>query len=120
MDATLDLAPMARAAVDALARRYLWWELPTGSHSTLRAVAQIMNLGTYDDILRLEALVPAEELVQVILSAQPGWFSPRSWEFWRGRLGVGSLLEDKPPTRKLPDDGGKFARQIGRSARPPF
>ena len=57
MDSDLDLTASERAEIDALARRYLWWEAPGGSHSALRAVAQIMNLGTYDDILRLEAIL---------------------------------------------------------------
>src|SRR5687768_802046 len=101
MDPDLELQPGTRAEVDALARRYLWWEPPSGSHSAARTVAQIMNLGTYEDILRLESLLPSAVLLRVMVSAQPGWLSPRSWEFWRGRLG-GSLPE-RPPVRSFED-----------------
>jgi hypothetical protein len=36
-------------------RKYLWWA-PVGGepHSEDRIIAQVMNLGTYDDILLLE------------------------------------------------------------------
>jgi hypothetical protein len=101
MDPDLELQPATRAEIDALARRYLWWELPTGSHSAARTVAQIMNFGTYEDILRLESLLPSAVLLRVVANAQPGWFSPRSWEFWRGRLGGG--LPERPPVRSFAD-----------------
>jgi hypothetical protein len=101
MDPDLELHPATRAEIDALARRYLWWEPPSGSHSAVRTVAQIMNLGTYEDILRLESLLPSEDLLRVMANAQPGWLSPRSWEFWRGRLG--GNLPETPPVRSFAD-----------------
>jgi len=99
----LDLSPAARAEIDILARRYLWWPGTSGPHSAARSVAQIMNLGTYEDIMRLEALVPPAALTRLMSNAQPGWFSPRSWEFWRGRLGAD--LPDDPPKRDFADAG---------------
>ena len=70
-----------------LGRKYLWWE-PVGGmpFSENRIIAQTMNLGTYDDILLLEQAVGKLRLVEVMLHAEPGWISGRSWEFWRGRL----------------------------------
>jgi hypothetical protein len=83
-------------------RRYLWWE-PVGGqpHSEDRIIAQTMNLGTYDDILLLEQTVGQSRLVQVMLHAEPGWISDRSWEFWRGRLSLatGMQIPNKAPTR---------------------
>src|SRR3979411_2528799 len=68
-------------------RKYLWWRPPGGqSHSDDRIIAQTMNLGTYDDILLLEETVGRARLVEIMLLAEPGWISDRSWEFWRGRL----------------------------------
>ncbi len=59
-----------------------------------------MNLGTYDDIRQLEAALGQAYLVDVMLHAEPGWFSDRSWEFWRGRLsyaiGVAAVPEKAP------------------------
>lgn len=103
MDDDLHLTVEARAPIAALAKRYLWWDGPSILHTPLRAVAQIMNFGTYDDILRLETLVPRATLIDVLTVAQPGWFSPRSWEFWRGRLGA--EVPDHPPARSFADAG---------------
>lgn len=101
MKSELDLAADAAAKVAALAGRYLWWENPAAPHSLVRAVAQIMNLGTYDDIRKLEEIVPPAMLHRAMSEAQPGWFSARSWEFWRGRLGAD--FPDQPPSRSLAD-----------------
>jgi hypothetical protein len=90
----LTLPEAVRLELVALAPRYLWWD---ASHSTARLVAQIMNLGTYADILRLEGMVPRETLVDVMANAEPGWFSDRSWDFWNGRLHAG--LAEHPPVR---------------------
>jgi hypothetical protein len=49
-------------------------------------VAQIMHLGTYDDIRQLERLLGHATLATVMRQSQPGWFDNRSWDFWRGRL----------------------------------
>lgn len=83
-------------------RKYLWWKPPGGQpHSTARIIAQTMNLGTYDDILRLEQTVGKERLVDVMLNAEPGWINDRSWEFWRGRLSLatGAAIPHQGPRR---------------------
>ena len=96
--------PADPSSLDGLRRRYLWWE-PVGGepHRPERLVAQIMNLGTYDDIRRLEALLEPAALAEVMLHAQPGWFSPRSWDFWRGRLSrdAAARLPPSPPKRSF-------------------
>lgn len=91
--------------VEALAgfgRKYLWWGPADGhAHSEERIIAQTMNIGTYDDILLLERTVGRDRLVEVMLSAAPGWISDRSWEFWRGRLSLatGAAIPVEPPRR---------------------
>ncbi|MFL5121834.1 MAG: hypothetical protein ACJ8C8_15410, partial [Microvirga sp.] len=89
--------------IETLGRKYMWWP-PTGDrpHPPARIIAQVMNLGTYDDIRRLESAVPPERLAEVMRDAQPGWFSARSWEFWRGRLSAcGLTVPDEPPRRSI-------------------
>ncbi|UFS90848.1 hypothetical protein LPJ38_09000 [Bradyrhizobium daqingense] len=84
--------------IDKLGRKYLWWRPVDGlPFSEDRIVAQIMNLGTYDDVLQLEAALGHAHLADIMLRAEPGWFSDRSWEFWRGRLSfaMGAELPDK-------------------------
>jgi hypothetical protein len=76
-----------RDLIADLARKYVWWEaIGDQPHAELRILAQVMNLGTFEDIRLLERALGRERLADVMLAAEPGWFSGRSWEFWRGRL----------------------------------
>ena len=72
-------------------------------HSESRIIAQAMNLGTFDDIVVLEQTVGKSRLVEVMLRAEPGWFSDRSWEFWRGRLSLsaGGAIPEEAPRRSF-------------------
>jgi hypothetical protein len=81
----------------------MWWDSADGGpFSHERVIVQVMNLGTYDDIRRLEKEFSPRFLATVMRNAAPGWFSARSWEFWRGRLSVdGERVPDQPPRRKL-------------------
>ena len=93
---------VSTTAIAEFGRKYLWWRPPDGeSHSADRIIAQTMNLGTYDDILLLEETVGRARLVEIMLRAEPGWISDRSWEFWRGRLSfaTGAAISDKAPRR---------------------
>ena len=92
--------------IETLGRKYMWWP-PVGGepHPPARIIAQVMNLGTYEDIRRLEGVVTPERLAEVMRAAKPGWFSPRSWEFWRGRRRLsacGLTVPDEPPRRSIP------------------
>jgi hypothetical protein len=96
--------PSRAEVIESLAPKYLWWELDdVGEARTLRILAQIMNFGTYDDIRAIEAAFESEELIAVMARAQPGWFSPRSWDFWRGRLALSGnqLIPARPPKRSF-------------------
>ncbi len=89
--------------IETLGRKYMWWG-PAGDrpHPPARIIAQVMNLGTYEDIRQLESAVPPERLAGIMRNAQPGWFSGRSWEFWRGRLSASGLtVPDEPPRRSI-------------------
>jgi hypothetical protein len=104
MGATSSAPPEALDAerqelLDRLAPRYLWWDF-SGSidERNVRVLTQIMDLGTYDDIRAIERLWQPEELGMLLDHAEPGWFSPRSWSFWKGRLGYQSG-QTRPPQR---------------------
>lgn len=96
-----------KETLEEFGRKYLWWE-PVGNrpHSEDRVIAQTMNLGTYDDILLLEQTVGRPRLVEIMLRAEPGWISDRSWEFWRGRLSLttGSAIPGEAPRRAFHAD----------------
>src|SRR3982075_4416411 len=85
-------------------RKYLWWK-PVGGqpHSEDRIIAQTMNLATYDDILVLERIVGKSRLVDIMLRAEPGRISDRSWEFWRGRLAfaTGAAIPPRAPGKSF-------------------
>jgi hypothetical protein len=92
------------ALLSELENRFFWWE-PAGSQprSSARIVAQAMNFASFDDVLRLEWELGPDQLVEVMLRAEPGWLSDRSWEFWRGRLALatGRAIPEEPPRRSF-------------------
>jgi hypothetical protein len=100
---TLEMSLPAELASE-LERKFFWWE-PVGSQprSDARIVAQAMDLALFDDIRRLETILGSDRLAEIMLSAEPGWFSDRSWEFWRGRLtlATGRTLPETPPRRSF-------------------
>jgi hypothetical protein len=87
-----------------LERKFFWWE-PVGAQprSDLRIFAQAMDLASFEDVLRLEAALGAHHLIEVMLRAEPGWISERSWDFWRGRLtlATGAVIPEAPPRRSF-------------------
>ena len=62
-----------------------------------------MDLASFNSIRRLETDVGAENFVELMLNAEPGWPSDRSWEFWRGRLtrATGRFIPREPPRRSF-------------------
>jgi hypothetical protein len=92
------------ALASELENRFFWWE-PVGSQprSSARIMAQAMNLAFFEDVLRFERILGSDNLTEVMLSAEPGWISDRSWDFWRGRLvlATGRAIPEEPPRRSF-------------------
>ncbi len=92
-----------------LERRYFWW-VPVGSQprSDARILAQAMDLASFEDVRRFEAILGVYRLADAMVRAEPGWISDRSWEFWRGRLvaATGRRIPETPPRRSF--DAGLF------------
>jgi hypothetical protein len=96
--------PPDPALLAEFASRYIWWrdaEPPAAD----RIIAQVLNLGTFEDVRRLEGAYAPQALRGVMLRAQPGWISPRSWSFWRARLAQRGCapLPQAPPRRAFLD-----------------
>jgi hypothetical protein len=71
------------------ASKYIWWKTPEDSLlAPERIIAQVMELGDYDDVLRLVEEAGEETLRDILRCAEAGQFSPRSWAYWHYRLGV--------------------------------
>ncbi len=91
------MATLALRQLESLGKRYLWWKTPDqiAAHSDL-LIAQIMDIGTWDDGVTLAHAVTGEHLCEVLRHAEPGQFSAESWQFWHLRLHLAEL-GDVPP-----------------------
>jgi hypothetical protein len=88
--------------IASLGAKYMWWPAISASgHSHHRVIAQVMDIGSYEDILRIEAVLGRDRLAEVMHRAAPGWIGARSWSFWRGRLKAQAGLDvpERPPRR---------------------
>lgn len=61
-----------------------------------RVIAQVMNLGDYDDVQWLAEQVGDDVLCDVLTHAEAGQFTARSWAYWHYRLGL-AQVEQVPP-----------------------
>jgi len=90
------------ATLKPLASKYLWWKTPDEAVAFPdRVIAQVMNMGDYADVTALAAQVGDEVLRQVLLRAEAGQFSARSWTYWHHRLGLATVGQVPPlPIRR--------------------
>jgi transcriptional regulator with XRE-family HTH domain len=87
----------------ALSTKYIWWQKADESlENPLRVIAQIMDIGERDDVRTLEKLIGQIMLREAIIHAQPGWFRPRSWAFWRIMLELEKILPELPKQKGNP------------------
>ncbi|MBI3375322.1 MAG: hypothetical protein HY017_26685 [Betaproteobacteria bacterium] len=86
----------------SLARRYVWWLSPAEALARPNFVAtQVMEMGDYDDVLKLEATLGRETLVRALREAEAGRLSERSWIYWHHRLGAAGRGIPPLPQRTL-------------------
>ena len=90
-------------ALKPLASKYIWWKTPAEAVAMPeRLIAQVMNIGDYDDVQWLNAQVGDDALRDVLSHAQAGQFNPRSWAYWHYRLGMSSLEQvPRMPSRSF-------------------
>ena len=92
----------AERLLRALARRYVWWLSPGEALARPNFIAtQIMEMGDYEDVLKLEATFGREALVRALREAEAGRLSERSWIYWHHRLGVAGRRVPPLPRRKM-------------------
>ncbi len=71
------------------ARKYIWWMPPSEALAyPARIVAQVMNLGEFNDARRLAEALGESTLRIVVARAEAGQFNERSWHYWHYRLGL--------------------------------
>lgn len=97
------MAPFDPELLTAFARKYIWWMTPDEAVTLPeRVVAQVMNIGDYDDVQALATLAGDDYLRLVLRRAEIGQFTPRSWAYWHYRLGLAEPDEVPPmPARTL-------------------
>jgi len=102
-----------RALLEPLAARLIWWQSAEESlRQPDRVIAQVMDIGDFDSVLRLRQVLGDPRLAAVLRRAQPGWFSPRSWNYWHLKLGVAT------PGAVPPSPGGGCCPAQARALRP--
>jgi len=85
------------------AEKYIWWKTPEEAVATPeRIIAQIMNIGDWQDVNDLAQQVGEDMLKKILSDAQAGQFNERSWAYWHYRLGLARIDAVPPlPVRKL-------------------
>jgi hypothetical protein len=97
------MARLDRSALRSLASKYVWWKSPDEAIATPdRVIAQVMNLGAWEDVEAVAGLVGDDVLREVLTHAEAGQFNARSWAYWHYRLGLAEVDRVPPlPARKL-------------------
>jgi len=74
------------------ARKYIWWKTPEDAVAMPeRVIAQVMNIGDFEDMQSLALQLGDAALREVLLYAQAGQFNERSWSYWHYRLGLANI-----------------------------
>ncbi len=82
----------------AMANKYIWWEqAETAVKNPLRVLAQLMDIGVFEDTQQMRVLFSESQLVEVINQAAAGYFRPKSWHYWHYVLNLTQPGEEVPP-----------------------
>lgn len=87
--------------LERLARRMFWWKTPAEALAfPRRFLAQVMTLGTWDDLRVARRYWTEADFRAVLRDPPPGVFDARSWSYWHCVLSI----EPVPPLprRRLP------------------
>jgi len=97
------MCPLDQEAMMRLAGKYIWWKTPDEAVAMPeRMVAQVMNIGDYDDVQALAHQVGDEYLRDVLDHAEIGQFNERSWVYWHYGLGLAAPGRVPPlPARRF-------------------
>jgi len=86
-----------------LSAKYIWWKTPDEAvRQPNRIIAQVMNIGDYDDVQDLAARAGDDILREVLTHSEIGQFNERSWAYWHYRLGLAQPGQVPPlPGRRV-------------------
>lgn len=67
-----------------------------------RIVIQVMDIGDFADVVEVIDAVGEERASGLLIHAEAGQFTPRSWHYWHYRLGLAESGQIPPmPTRRV-------------------
>ena len=82
-----------------IATELFWWQTPEVSLANPRRfLAQVMTLGTWQEVQLVKNVFGWDAFKEALLNAQAGVFDKRSWAYWRVFF---SLPEAELPRRSL-------------------
>jgi hypothetical protein len=94
-----ELRPADQSVLHKIAEKLFWWKRPESALELLpRFLAQVMTLGTWDDVKAVERILGKEAFREVLRDAPAGVFDPRSWHYWHVVFG---LPIPPPPSRRF-------------------
>jgi len=77
--------------------KYIWWKsADEAMESSHQLIAQVMSLGTFEDVQVLSSVLGKEVLAFTLRNAEAGEFRPCSWAYWHWVLN-GLHGETLPP-----------------------
>ena len=83
------MAKIDKESLTRLAAKYIWWKTPEeAAQHPMRVVAQVMEMGDYEDVQFLAIRFGDDVMREVMTHAEIGWFTERSWAYWHYRLGL--------------------------------
>lgn len=78
--------------ISSIAERVIWWQPPERTlKRPLRFVAQVMAIGSFDEIERVRARYGERAFGRALAEAPAGVFDARSWHYWHLVLGRGPV-----------------------------
>ena len=87
-------------ALIRLAQKLFWWKSPADAlGNPIRFVAQVMTLGTWEDVQTSRITLGDDAFRQALSTPPPGVFDERSWVYWHHVFGIHPVPE--LPRRKL-------------------
>jgi hypothetical protein len=92
-----------REILEQFAAKYIWWKTPGEAlQHPDRVIAQVMDIGDYEDVQKLVVQMGDEYLREVLARAEIGQFTARSWAYWHYRLGLATPGNVPPmPLRRI-------------------
>jgi len=83
---------------ERLAAAYSWdMRIDEARRWPYRLMRRVMDVGTLEDIVSMEASFGRDELTKALATAEAGALRPKSWTFWHYRLGLVPPAATCPP-----------------------